>query len=101
VLFLVAAQIKKYDKHSYQKATKQEHVPILVRIPPLKNHYVPSGFSEVPSPELGRVVVLEFWDSGDIFFSTALCRLLKVSSGGMSSSVLHPAWMGQADFWPG
>ena len=35
VIFLVAAQIKKLDEHSYSKVTKLEHVPDVVRIPPL------------------------------------------------------------------
>jgi hypothetical protein len=36
VLFLLAAQIKKYKNPSLSKAQKQEYVPILVRITPPK-----------------------------------------------------------------
>jgi hypothetical protein len=36
VIFLVAAQIKKYDEYSYSKVAKYKHVPIFWRILPLK-----------------------------------------------------------------
>jgi hypothetical protein len=42
VIFSVVAQIKKHDVHSYSKVIKEEHVPIWVRMPPLKKPLPPS-----------------------------------------------------------
>jgi hypothetical protein len=38
VIYLVAAQIMKYDKHSYSEVTEWGHVPILVQILPLRRN---------------------------------------------------------------
>jgi hypothetical protein len=78
----VAAQINKQDVHSYSKVSKWEHVPILVRIPPLKKD------TDHKIIELGNAPNLLFWAATTylhLLFITTHCAV-----GAKESSAVWP-----------